>query len=194
MHPDWLSAEPRTPAEEFLCRVVDAARATVTRVWLYGGYALEILLGRRIREHDDVEFLAKLQDWPRLFRLIANPEYRFDYAAPTALHVYRGSLCVADVLLAEDHPDGFPFIRAPLGANPLPPRSLSDGPVVTMWGRRVQVVTLECLFVMKASGNFTGPRPESNPKHRSDLELIEGRLTAAAIRSLAPYCRVIAAP
>jgi len=31
---DWLGRFPRTPAEHFLCRVVDMAKVAGTRVWI----------------------------------------------------------------------------------------------------------------------------------------------------------------
>ena len=194
MEMSWLGPSPRTAAEVFLCRVLDACEALRTGIWVYGGYALEAHVGRFLREHVDVDFFARLQDWPRLEAAVATPQYRFEYHAPTALHVYHEGRNLADVLLAEEHPGGFPCIRAPLGANPLPPGSFDGGTMVRMWGRPARVVTLECLFVMKASGNFNGPADPPDPKHRGDLELIRSLLPAEAIPRLAPYCRVISLP
>ena len=190
----WLGAQPRTDAERFLCRVIDAARSLGVEVCVYGGYALEAHVGRRLCEHEDVDLFGRLAQWPRIQAKVADEGLCFDYDAPSALHVRRDGVTIADVLLVEQHPEGFPFVRAPLGANPLPPGSLDDGPVVRMWGRQVRVATLECLFVLKASGNFTGPRRPPDPKHARDLELIRGLLPPGAIAGLVGYCSIIPAP
>jgi hypothetical protein len=187
----WVGLQPRTPAEVFLCHVLDAAAAVGITIWLYGGYAMDVYAGRALRPHTDVDFLARFAQWPRLADRLASAEYRFDYAAPTALHVYADGQTVADVLLAEVHPEGFPFIRAPLGANPLPPGSLDAGPTVQMWGRRVSLVTAECLFVMKASGNFMAQAGAVlRAKDQGDLDLLRGWLTPAQVAALAPYCTI----
>ncbi|MBU0606988.1 MAG: hypothetical protein KKI08_03840 [Armatimonadetes bacterium] len=183
----WLGPSPRTPWEELLCRALDEARQLGIGVWLYGGYAVEAWVGRPLRAHGDVDFLVWREDWPALAERLAALELDFAYHAPTALHLRRAGRTLADVLLAELHPDGFPCIEAPLGYNPLPPGSLGEDRV-TMWGRRVAIVTLECLLVMKASGNFLeGDTPGPNPKHRSDLDLIMTQLGPARVSELAPY-------
>jgi hypothetical protein len=117
------------------------------------------------------------------------PPYHVNDAPPSAASVYAGADCVADILLTRAHPLGFPCIRAPLGANPLPPGSLSDGPVVRMWGREIQVVTLECMYVMKASGNFTGePGAPLRAKDADDLALILSIIPAPRLDDLGRYC------
>ncbi|MGD9496953.1 MAG: nucleotidyltransferase domain-containing protein [Armatimonadota bacterium] len=194
MEMTWLGAEPGNDAEVLLCQVLDACDRLGTAVYIYGGYAVEAHVGRRVRAHSDVDFVAWRHDWPALQVVVARAGLDFACDAPTALHVRQSGRTIADVLLAEQHPDGFPFVRAPLGANPLPPSSFAEALAVNMWGRRAHVVSLECLLVMKASGNFNGPRQPPDPKHARDLELIRSLLPEAALARLLPYCRVIPAP
>ena len=62
----WLGPGPSTLVERFLCLLLDSAMAKGIRIWLYGGFALDIHMGRRLREHGDVDFITHLEDWPRL--------------------------------------------------------------------------------------------------------------------------------
>jgi len=55
-----------TLAKRFFCRVLDAASANGTAVWLYGGYALDAYAGRRRREHQDVDSIARFGEWPAI--------------------------------------------------------------------------------------------------------------------------------
>ena len=186
----WLGEQPRTPAERFLCEVLDAAQATGTRLWLYGGYALDALTDQPLREHHDVDFLVRREEWPRLSSALDFSRYRFNFnAPPTSLSVtsIETGGYLADILLPEEHPEGFPFTRASLGANPWPPGSLSDGPTVRMWGRPVGVVTWECLFVMKASGNFSDANAAAHSKHKTDLDLIRTHLSEDTRKALSAY-------
>lgn len=190
----WLSPHPRTSAEQFLCHALDAAREWDVPLWLYGGYALEVLVGRPLREHQDVDLLARAEDGLRLSAALASCEYAINGFCTASLNVYAEGQRIADLLLVEEHPEGFPVIRGPVGANPLPPGSLTDGPVIRMWGRPVRVVTLECLYVMKASGNFMDAGAPPSRKHEEDLALIRSRLPAETIEELARYCRLVELP
>ncbi|NOY80570.1 MAG: hypothetical protein GXP31_06150 [Kiritimatiellaeota bacterium] len=195
MNPPWRTERPSTPAERFLHSVLEAAERNGRDIWLYGGYALEAHVGHRLREHRDVDFIAEAASWPAIERRVRGPQYEFRYAFPTALHVYGAGLCLADVLLVEEHPDGFPCVRSPLGANPLPRGSLAQGRSFTIWGHRVRLVTPECLFVMKASGNFTATAgAELRDKDRRDLALLRGMLSEVAIQRLASCFRIVSAP
>ncbi len=188
----WLGSEPRTPAEALLCRVLDSASAAGTRVCLYGGYAMDAFAGRPLRRHQDVDFFARLPEWPALLAALDGGEYALEYASTgTAVHVRRGDATLADVLLFEEHPEGFPFIRAPLGANPLPPGSFTDGPEAVLWGRPARIVTPECVYVMKSSGNFTADAGAPlRAKDRQDLALLRTLIPEAGQRELRRYYRI----
>lgn len=186
----WLGTQPRTAWEELLCRGLDEASRLVVGLWIYGGYAVEAWAGRPLREHMDVDFVLWRHDWPALEACLARPGLDFVYHAPTALHLRAQGRTLADVLLADLHPEGFPCIPSPLGCNPLPPGSLGEDHA-TMWGRQVSIVSLECLLVMKASGNLLeGDGREPNPKHRADLDLMMGQFGPERVRQLLPYFQV----
>jgi hypothetical protein len=191
----WLGTEPQTAAERFLCHALEVADQAGARLWLRGGYAMDALVGRPLREHADVDLFIALADWPRLRPALDVPPYQVEYVPPSVARIHSGETCLADILLTEEHPLGFPFIRAPLGANPLPPGSLTEGPTVTIWGRIARVVTLECMFVMKASGNFTAePGDPLRPKDEEDLKWIQSILPARRLQDLGRYCVIYPAP
>ncbi len=62
----WLGPQPGTLAEHFLCHALDVAKRCGTPLWLHGGYALDVYLGRRLRDHKDVDLLVMAADWPTL--------------------------------------------------------------------------------------------------------------------------------
>lgn len=195
MELSWLGSEPRTAAERFLCHALDCAGEAGASLWLRGGYAMDALAGRPLREHVDVDLFIALADWPRLWPSLDVPPYRVEYSPPSVARVHAAETCLADILLTEEHLLGFPFIRAPLGANPLPPGSLTEGPSVRLWGREARVVTLECMFVMKASGNFTAePGAPLRPKDEEDLKLIRSILPAQQLQDLGRYSVIYPAP
>jgi hypothetical protein len=185
----WLGAHPRTPVEQFLCHAVEAAQVCSVPLWLYGGYALEAHLGRPLREHKDVDLLARAADAPMLTAALAGPGCEVRHESPGALTVYGSERCIADIVLAEEHPWGFSFLRSPSGIRLLPPGSLSDGPLVSLWGRSLRVVTLECLYVSKARSSFEAAEMPLEQKRQHDLTLISSRLPGAIIKGLESYCR-----
>lgn len=195
MELSWLGAEPRTPAERFLCHALDVAQEAGVLVWLRGGYAMEALVGRPLREHYDVDLFARSTDWAQLWPALDASPYCIAYTPPSCAHAYAEGPCLADILLTQEHPLGFPCIRAPLGVNPLPPGSLTDGPAVRVWGREVRAVTLECMYVMKASGNFTAePGAPLRPKDEADLKLIRSIIPRRQLHDLGRYCVIYPAP
>src|SRR5438132_6149270 len=95
----WLGSYPRTPAERFLCRAVDVAQLCDLPLWLYGGYALEAHLGRPLRDHKDVDLLARAADGPLLSAALAGPGYEVRHETRGVLNVYAAEGCIADILL-----------------------------------------------------------------------------------------------
>jgi hypothetical protein len=185
----WLGSHPRTPAERFLCRAVDVARLCGLPLWLYGGYALEAHLGRPLRDHKDVDLLARAADAPTLSAMLPDPACEVRHETRGALSFYAEQRCIADVLLVEEHPWGFSYLHSPSGIQVIPPGSLSDGPVACVWGRSLPVVTLECLYVSKARDGFEESGMPPDGKRRHDLALICGRLSGSTIEGLSSYCR-----
>jgi hypothetical protein len=190
----WLGSHPRTEAERFLCRAVDMARLSNLPLWLYGGYALEAHLGRPLRDHKDVDLLARAADAPVLSALLAGPGCEVRCEARGALSFYAEERCIAEVLLVEEHPWGFSFLHSPSGIQIIPPGSLSDGPLACVWGRSLRVVTLECLYVSKARDSGIDAAARTNPNRQYDLALIRGRLPGSIIEGLDCYCRPMPPP
>ncbi len=96
---------------------------------------------------------------------------------------------MADVLLVEEHPHGFLYIRTPQGAAPLPPGCLAEGKVVRMWNRIVPTVTREGLYVLKAGDSLRDAGAAPNPRRDEDLALIRDLLTPAKAAELNALCR-----
>jgi hypothetical protein len=191
LHCSWLDPEPRTSVEQFLCRAVDAFQREAIPFWLCGGYALEAHLGRPLRAHKDVDFLARAADSLRLGTALAAPDCIIDDSDPALLVVYQAGRCVADIVRVAEHPAGFLFLRTPPGIFPLPPESLTRGPVATMWGRHVPVVTLECLYAQKAQRRPAEAAGPADARREADLALIRSLLPPERIEEIHCYCGLL---
>jgi lincosamide nucleotidyltransferase A/C/D/E len=61
-------------AEEVV-RVLDAASADGITLWLDGGWGVDALIGRQLREHDDLDVVVELADAPRLVDVLETIGY-----------------------------------------------------------------------------------------------------------------------
>jgi lincosamide nucleotidyltransferase A/C/D/E len=170
MELSWLGPQPQTPVERFLCSAVDALQQGGIPFWLFGGYALDAYAGRPLRQHQDVDFLARAVDRSPLLAALASVGCTLHHQ-PMAFRVEHDGRAVADIVLVEEDAQPSPCFRSPEGIAFLPPGSLSEGMTARMWGREVPVVSLGCLYVLKARRR-PGAAGPSDPRHQTDLTLI----------------------
>jgi hypothetical protein len=88
----------------------------------------------------------------------------------------------------EEHPAGFAYLRASPGVFPLPPGSLTDGPVAAMWGRQVTVVSAECLYAQKARRRPAEVAGPADARREGDLALLRSVLSDEQIAVIERYC------
>jgi hypothetical protein len=189
MELSWLGSEPRTPVEQFLCGAVDALQQDGIPFWLFGGYALDAYAGRPLREHQDVDFLARAADGPRLSAPLADAGCTLHRSGPMAFRADQDGRAVADIVLVDEDAQPFPCLRSSEGISFLPPGSLSEGLTVRMWGRDVLLVSLGCLYVLKARRRPSAAGPHE-PCHQTDLTLIRFLLPQETVDALDRWLRV----
>jgi hypothetical protein len=183
MELSWLGPRPQTPAERFLCHAVDALQNAGIPFWLVGGYALDAYAGRPLREHQDVDFLARAADGPRLSTTLTGAGCTVHGSGLLAFRVDQDGRTVADIVLVEEDSQPFPCLHSPEGTTFLPPDSLSAGLVARVWGRDVRLVSLGCLYVLKARRRPDAAGPP-DPRQQTDLALIRFLLPQETVDAL----------
>jgi lincosamide nucleotidyltransferase A/C/D/E len=62
--------------------VLDALRSRGIGAWVHGGWGIDALLGAQSREHDDLDLVVQVSDWPRISVALARLGYRVAKGAP----------------------------------------------------------------------------------------------------------------
>lgn len=78
----------RSPSREMtasdVLAVLDALRSRGITVWVHGGWGVDALLGAQSRDHDDLDLVVQLADWPRISRVLGDLGYRVAQGSPPA--------------------------------------------------------------------------------------------------------------
>jgi lincosamide nucleotidyltransferase A/C/D/E len=62
--------------------ILDALRSRGISAWIHGGWGIDALLGEQRRQHDDLDLVVQIGDWPRIVTSLAGLGYRVARGAP----------------------------------------------------------------------------------------------------------------
>jgi lincosamide nucleotidyltransferase A/C/D/E len=62
--------------------ILDALRSRGIGAWVHGGWGIDALLGEQTREHDDLDLVVQVADWPRFIGALGALGYRVAHGHP----------------------------------------------------------------------------------------------------------------
>jgi len=131
--------------------VLDALSGAGVRSWLIGGWAIDALVGRQRRPHDDLDLLVPEPDLPAAGEALD----RLGYAGPIAPHGASYAVDAAgrqvDVHVIAFRADGSAVYRMDDGSDWLYPAGALEGRG-SIAGRGVPCVTAEMMLIEHTTG------------------------------------------
>ena len=62
--------------------IIDALRSRGLTAWVHGGWGVDALLGTQTRDHDDLDLVVQLSDWPKIAAALTRLGYRVAQGGP----------------------------------------------------------------------------------------------------------------
>ena len=116
-------------------------------VWLDGGWAVDALLGEQTRPHDDLDFVARLDDSARIEQVLSGHSYVLAAGGPPlSFELVDGEGHQVDVHPASFTPSGDGVYRMAKGEDWIYPAEAFAG-VGRILGREVPCLTAEVVMV-----------------------------------------------
>lgn len=119
--------------------------------WLMGGWAIDALIGRRRRPHDDLDLLVRDVDLSRAAEVLATAGYHGDLGMDGSSYLVDGAGRQVDIHVIRFRGDGVAVYRMEDGTPWLYDPGALDG-IGTVLGREVPCLTPEMMMIEHATG------------------------------------------